>query len=63
VLPRLLERLPRVLAASARVYVESERALEARGAWRGLRAQRAGQVSYQLIEWSGDDPGDLSRDV
>lgn len=63
VLPQLLERLPRVLTARARVYVESERALEAHGAWRALRAARAGQVSYQLIEWSGDDPGDLSRDV
>ena len=63
VLPELLELLPRVLAARARVYVESERSLDARGAWRELRAARAGQVSYQLLEWSGDDPGDLSRDV
>jgi hypothetical protein len=63
VLPQLLERLPRVLTARARVYVESERALEAHDAWRALRAARAGHVNYQLIEWSGDDPGDLSRDV
>lgn len=63
VLPRLLERLPRVLARGARVYVESERKLEADGAWRELRAARAGQVSYQLLQWSGDDPGDLSGNV
>ena len=63
VLPDLLELLPRVLAVGARVYVESERPLDARGAWRELRAARAGQVSYQLLEWSGDDPGDLSGDI
>jgi 16S rRNA (guanine966-N2)-methyltransferase len=63
VLPALLELVPRVLAAGARVYVESERSLEVRGAWRVLRAARAGQVSYQLLEWSGDDPGDLSGDI
>ena len=63
VLPRLLEQLPRVLGARARVYLESERALEAQGAWRELRAARAGQVSYQLLEWSGDDPGDLSGNI
>ena len=63
VLPQLLERLPRVLGAGARVYLESERALEAGGAWQELRAARAGQVSYQLLQWSGDDPGDLSGNV
>lgn len=63
VLRDLLEQLPRVLAARARVYVESERPLDARGAWLELRAARAGQVSYQLLEWSGDDPGDLSGDI
>jgi 16S rRNA (guanine966-N2)-methyltransferase len=63
VLPELLRLLPRVLAARARVYVESERPLDACGAWRELRAARAGQVSYQLLEWSGDDPGDLSGDI
>jgi 16S rRNA (guanine966-N2)-methyltransferase len=63
VLPELLALLPRVLAARARVYVESERPLDACSAWRELRAARAGQVSYQLLEWSGDDPGDLSGDI
>ena len=63
VLPQLLERLPRVLGARARVYLESERKLEAKGAWRELRAARAGQVSYQLLEWSGDDPGNLSGNI
>jgi 16S rRNA (guanine966-N2)-methyltransferase len=63
VLQQLLERLPRALAARARVYVESEHSLEAHGAWRELRAARAGQVSYQLLEWSCNDPGDLSRDI
>ena len=63
VLPQLLVRLPCVLAAGARVYVESERPLGAPGAWRVLRAARAGQVSYQLLEWSGDDQSGLSGDV
>jgi 16S rRNA (guanine966-N2)-methyltransferase len=57
-----LERLPRSLVPGARVYVESAEAVERPG-WRELKRARAGQVSYQLLEWSGDDQGDLPGNV
>ena len=60
--PAALERLPRRLAPGARVYVEAERAVES-PAWRELKRARAGQVSYQLLEWSGDDQGGLPGNV
>ena len=60
VLPGVLERLP--LEACARIYIESESPLAAAG-WQELRRGKAGQVSYQLLQWSGDDQGDLSRHV
>jgi 16S rRNA (guanine966-N2)-methyltransferase len=55
-----LERLPRRLSASARVYVEARAPVEAGGGWAELRRSRAGQVSYQLLEWRGDDQGGVS---
>ena len=60
--PAALERLPRRLAPGARVYVEAERAVES-PAWRELKRARAGQVSYQLLEWRGDDQGGLPGNV
>jgi 16S rRNA (guanine966-N2)-methyltransferase len=48
-LPAVLERLPACLTAQARVYVEAERPVRD-PAWRELKAARAGQVSYQLLE-------------
>ena len=48
-LPGALARLAGRLAPAARVYVESERAIED-AAWRELKRARAGQVSYQLLE-------------
>jgi 16S rRNA (guanine966-N2)-methyltransferase len=57
-----LERLPRRLAPGARVYVEAPEPLAAAG-WRELKGARAGQVSYQLLEWSGDDQGGLPGNV
>jgi 16S rRNA (guanine966-N2)-methyltransferase len=62
-LPALLGELPRHLAPSARVYVEAPVPVEATGPWRELRRARAGQVSYQLLEWSDDDQGRLSGNV
>lgn len=62
VLTEVLEQLPRVLNPGARVYVETPQPLEADGAWRELKRGRAGQVSYQLLEWS-DDRSSLSGDV
>ena len=62
-LPAVLERLPRVLAPGARVYVEGPRALEESRGFTTLRRARAGQVHYQLLEWRGDDQGGVSGNV
>jgi 16S rRNA (guanine966-N2)-methyltransferase len=62
VLPEVLAHLPGVLKAGSRVYVESLEPVEAQGAWRELKRSRAGQVSYQLLEWSDDRSG-LSGDI
>jgi 16S rRNA (guanine966-N2)-methyltransferase len=51
------------LEPGARVYVESSEPFAAGAGWCELKRARAGQVSYQLLEWRGDDQGDLSRDV
>ena len=59
--PALLAKLPRVLEGGARVYVEAPAPVEAPG-WRELRRSRAGQVSFQLLEWSDDRSG-LPGDV
>src|SRR5262245_3417060 len=45
-----LERLPARLAPGARVYVEAPEPVGLPAPWRELRAARAGQVSYQLLE-------------
>jgi 16S rRNA (guanine966-N2)-methyltransferase len=62
VLPGILGRLPKVLKTGARVYVESAEPQAAEGAWRELKRSRAGQVNFQLLEWSDDRsglPGDI----
>jgi 16S rRNA (guanine966-N2)-methyltransferase len=46
-----------------RVYVESSEPVAAGEAWRELKRARAGQVSTQLLEWRGDDQGDLPGNV
>lgn len=51
------------LLRAARVYVESGEPFVAGEAWREVRRARAGQVSYQLLEWRGDDQGGVSGDV
>jgi 16S rRNA (guanine966-N2)-methyltransferase len=50
-------------APGMRVYVESDEPFMPGEAWRELKRARAGQVSYQLLEWRGDDQGDLPRNV
>jgi 16S rRNA (guanine966-N2)-methyltransferase len=50
-------------APGMRVYVEAEAAFAAGAGWHELKRARAGQVSYQLVEWRGDDQGDLPRNV
>ena len=62
-LPALLKQLPDRLKPGARVYIEAAAPVEAKPPWRELRAARAGQVSYQLLEWGGDDQGRLSGNV
>jgi 16S rRNA (guanine966-N2)-methyltransferase len=62
VVPPLLERLAPVLGRQARVYIESESPVAAAG-WQELKRDRAGQVSYQLLQRSGDDQGGLPGNV
>lgn len=62
-LTEVLSRLPRCLAAGARVYVEAERPVEPSATWRELRRKRAGQVSYQLLEYADHDRSCLSGNV
>jgi len=50
-------------ASGMRVYVESSEPFAAGQAWQELKKARAGQVSYQLFEWRGDDQGGLPRNV
>ena len=62
-LPAVFGKLEPRLASGARVYVESAEPLALDSRWVELKRARAGQVSYQLFEWRGDDQGGLSRDV
>jgi 16S rRNA (guanine966-N2)-methyltransferase len=52
-LPAALDALLPRLAPGARVYVEAPAALES-PSWNALRQARAGQVSYQLLQWKGE---------
>lgn len=62
-LPEVLSRLPRCLAAGARVYIEAGRPVEPSAPWLELRRKRAGQVSYQLLEYADHDRSRLSGNV
>jgi len=66
-LPAVLAKLEPRLAQGARVYVESDAPASSTLApaerWAELKRARAGQVSYQLFEWRGDDQGGVSRHV
>ncbi len=55
-LPALLVKLPPRLRPGARAYLEAADAVQAAAPWRELRCARAGQVSYQLLQWSANDP-------
>jgi 16S rRNA (guanine966-N2)-methyltransferase len=57
-----LERLPPRLTPRARVYAEAPEPVAPPG-WSELKRSRAGQVSYQLLEWSSHDQGGLSGNV
>ena len=60
-LPAVFQQLR--LAPGARVYVESADPVAAGAGWQELKRARAGQVSYQLLEWRGDDQGGLPGNV
>ena len=66
-LPAVLAKLEPRLAQGARVYVESDAPASSTLApgerWTELKRDRAGQVSYQLFEWRGDDQGGVPRHV
>jgi 16S rRNA (guanine966-N2)-methyltransferase len=60
-LPAVFRQLRRV--SGMRVYVEAPQAHEPGSGWQELKRARAGQVSYQLLEWRGDDQGGLPGNV
>jgi 16S rRNA (guanine966-N2)-methyltransferase len=53
--PAILEGLPPHLAPGARVYVESEVPVEPASPWTELKRGKAGQVSYQLLQWNANE--------
>lgn len=61
--PALLEKLPPRLQPGARVYVESDAPVAVPAPWVELKRARAGQVSYQLLRWDGDDQGGIPGNV
>jgi 16S rRNA (guanine966-N2)-methyltransferase len=63
VVPTLLGKLPARLLPGARVYLEAAQAAEVVAPWRELKRARAGQVSYQLLQWSADDPSGVPGNV
>jgi 16S rRNA G966 N2-methylase RsmD len=52
--PAILEKLPPRLGPDARVYVESDAPVEVAAPWTELKRARAGQVSYQLLQWNAN---------
>jgi len=46
-----------------RIYVEASEPFTPGKGWHELKRERAGQVSYQLLEWRGDDQGGVSGNV
>ena len=62
-LSAVLEALPPRLAPGARVYLEAATPLPVPAPWRELRRKRAGQVSYQLLQWSADDTSRLPGNI
>ena len=53
--PAILGVLPPRLEPDARVYVESDVPVEVVAPWTELRRARAGQVSYQLLQWNANE--------
>jgi 16S rRNA (guanine966-N2)-methyltransferase len=61
--PALLGKLPPRLQPGARVYVESDAPVAVAKPWVELKRARAGQVSFQLLRWSGHDQGGIPGNV
>jgi len=59
----LLARLPARLTGGARVYAEAAEPVAPPPQWRELKRARAGQVSYQLLQWSEHDSSRVSGDL
>jgi 16S rRNA (guanine966-N2)-methyltransferase len=53
--PAILGNLPPRLKPGARVYVESEAPIDVAAPWTELKRARAGQVSYQLLQWNANE--------
>jgi len=53
--PAILGILPPRLEPGARVYVEAEAAVDVAAPWVELKRARAGQVSYQLLQWNANE--------
>ena len=53
--PAMLGKLPAHVAPGARVYVESHAPVGALSPWTELRRGKAGQVSYQLLQWNSSE--------
>ena len=53
--PAILGKLPPRLEPDARVYVESDVPVEMVAPWTELKRARAGQVSYQLLQWKANE--------
>jgi len=54
-LPAILGKLAARLEPGARVYVESDSPVDPAPPWTELRRARAGQVSYQLLQWNASE--------
>jgi 16S rRNA (guanine966-N2)-methyltransferase len=54
-LPATLGGLPPRLEPGARVYVESDAPVEPASPWIELKRGKAGQVSYQLLQWNANE--------
>ena len=54
-LPAILGKLSPRLVPDARVYVESDEPVEVAAPWTELKRARAGQVSYQLLQWNANE--------
>jgi 16S rRNA (guanine966-N2)-methyltransferase len=53
--PGILAALAPRLEPGARVYIESEAPVEVAAPWSELKRARAGQVSYQLLQWNANE--------